>query len=109
MSSQDYDYLRALPLVLHIPSIHSFVVHAGMLPLNPQKSTHASKQPLARLPSVPKADRHNHTALQLAQEHALLSDIPQNRDLWVLTNIRGILKGNDITRSELDTWLLYHN
>jgi hypothetical protein len=50
MNGEEYDYLLRLPLVLHLPSLHAFVVHAGILPHDPHHSVSATRQPLAHIP-----------------------------------------------------------
>src|ERR1700691_756733 len=32
MTQKQYEYLLSLPLVLHIPSAHTYILHAGLLP-----------------------------------------------------------------------------
>ncbi|KAH9013259.1 hypothetical protein EDB84DRAFT_1444330, partial [Lactarius hengduanensis] len=49
MSKSDYNYLRSLPLVLHLPSKHVFLVHGGLLPYDPMHSISSKRQPLAHL------------------------------------------------------------
>ncbi|KAI5118101.1 hypothetical protein M0805_005208 [Coniferiporia weirii] len=106
MSPEQYAYLRALPLVLHAPRLHTFVVHAGLLPIDPHFSATSSRQPLAHIPGAstdPTDDRRamrNVTRLRTAQEHALLVDVPQNMDAWVLLNMRSIRKDNTISREK---------
>ena len=50
MTREEYLYLLNLPLVLHIPSLHTFVVHAGVLPYDPHHSISSIRQPLAHIP-----------------------------------------------------------
>lgn len=50
MSQEEYAYLLQLPLVLHLPSLHTFVVHAGILPHDPRHSVTSIHQPLAHVP-----------------------------------------------------------
>lgn len=54
MSEEEYAYLLGLPLVLHIPSIHTFVVHGGILSHDPHHPTKSSHQPLAHVPDKVK-------------------------------------------------------
>ncbi|TDL26317.1 Metallo-dependent phosphatase [Rickenella mellea] len=103
MYPDQYKYLISLPLVIHAPSLHSFIVHAGMLPLDPHRSISNSRQPLSHIPSLSdKLKAPNITALREAQELSLLSEVPQNLDPWVLLNIRGVLNNNEVTRSTSD-------
>ncbi|KAJ7158725.1 Metallo-dependent phosphatase [Mycena filopes] len=121
MSDAEYKYLLALPLVLHVPSAHTFIAHAGVLPSDPRYKPYHRRQPLARVPSLPHGKhpsfdseydldftpapselRGDKTLLLLRrlQEAALLSDVPQNRDPWVTLNMRSILPDNSITRAK---------
>lgn len=95
LSGVQYDYLRSLPLVLHIPSLHTFVAHAGVLPFDPQRSV-TSRQPLAHAPEG--ISDNNVPLMRIAQERAVLKDVPQNNDPWTLVNTRIILKGGTISR-----------
>jgi hypothetical protein len=99
MSKKDYEYLLSLPLVLHIPSEHAFLVHAGLLPYDPTLSITSKRQPLAHLPKFPSG----HLApslpdLRNAQELAILDDIKQNSNPWVVLNIRNLRKDNTVSR-----------
>jgi hypothetical protein len=106
MSQKQYAYLLSLPLVLHIPSAHTFIVHAGLLPHDPTREQTHRRQPLAHLPSLSvlpsriKGDAIGSDVdrLRLLQELALLHDIPQNTDPWVKLNIRSVEKNNRITK-----------
>jgi len=109
MTQPQYTYLLSLPLVLHIPHLHTFIVHAGLLPLDPRRSVTSQRQPLSHIPHSPFPasslypqffKSKNITALRTAQERALLSDIPQNTDPWSVLNMRGITrKDNAVTKS----------
>lgn len=105
MSTREYDYLLSLPLVLHIPSAHTYVVHAGLLPSDPRYKPQHPRQPLAHVPPMPSVSKHkpkpNDTLpiLRRLQEIALLSDIPQNKDPWVVLNMRGVNGKNEVIRS----------
>ncbi|KAI0073456.1 Metallo-dependent phosphatase [Panus rudis PR-1116 ss-1] len=52
MSPEHASFLLSLPLILHIPSLHTFVVHGGILPFDPRLSPTDSRQPLAHLPHL---------------------------------------------------------
>lgn len=112
MTKEQHEYLLSLPLVLHVPRLHTFVVHAGILPIDPRRSITSVKQPLAHAPDVPDnfdldLDEQPYitnktlTLLRGTQERAVLSDVPQNRDAWNLLNMRSILKDNSITECAL--------
>lgn len=105
MSDAEFRYLLALPLVLHVPSAHTFIAHAGVLPSDPRYAPHHPRQPLARVPRLPNGDKHEKSHLEKTlpllrrlQEVAILTDVPQNMDPWVTLNMRSILKDNSVTR-----------
>ena len=106
MSAEQAAYLRSLPLVLHIPRLHSFVVHAGLLPLDPRRSPTSGRQPLSHLPRGKKGGEREEgekdtdyiNRLRTLQEESMLQEIPQNEDPWVLQNMRSILKDHTITK-----------
>jgi len=115
MSEKEFQYLLHLPLRLYIPSVHAFIVHAGLLPADPRYSFEDSKkQPLARVPSLPRRPtieigtdsdlissnmKYNKTIenLRNLQELSLLTRIPQNTDPWVTLNMRSVV-GDKISR-----------
>ncbi|KAG2149075.1 Metallo-dependent phosphatase-like protein [Suillus bovinus] len=97
MSVSQYNYLRSLPLVLYAPAGHVFFVHAGLLAADPTRTLTHPRQPLSHWPSIER--KHDITAIRKAQELALLSDIPQNQDPWVVQNIRSVRKKGKPTRS----------
>ncbi|PAV16397.1 Metallo-dependent phosphatase [Pyrrhoderma noxium] len=88
LSDAQFEYLLSLPLVLHVPFLHTFFVHAGLLPLDPRHGINSKHQPLAHLP-----------LLNPAQELAVLNDIPQNVKPWNLLNMRSILEDNTLTKN----------
>jgi len=99
MSKEDYEYLLSLPLVLHVPSEHAFLVHAGLLPYDPRLSATSKKQPLAHLPKIPSRILGKPTPiLRNAQEVAILEDIKQNNYPWVVLNMINLLKNHSISR-----------
>ncbi|CAK5268745.1 unnamed protein product [Mycena citricolor] len=111
LTTAQYDYLRSLPLVLHVPSAHTFITHAGLLPSDPRYRPTHSRQPLAHVPSIPtawlksgtgsygkEADSDSIEMLRHLQEIAILRDVPQNSDPWVTLNMRGVLDDHSITR-----------
>ncbi|KZP02740.1 Metallo-dependent phosphatase [Athelia psychrophila] len=100
MTASQYDYLLSLPLVLHIPSAHTFIVHAGLLPYDPTRSQTDHRQPLSHLPIIANEGHmgQDTTAeLRRMQELAVLQEIPQNTDPWAKINIRS-LDGNKVTK-----------
>ena len=131
MTSEQAQFLYSLPLVIHIPSEHFFLAHAGLLPYDPRKASDDKHQPLAHTPSADEEDEEDGDdgyeyptidvgsshlrrplplprtgvdedegvdQLRVLQEHALLEDIPHNRDPWVILNIRSIKKDGTVTR-----------
>jgi hypothetical protein len=100
MSNSEFEYLLALPLTLHIPSAHTFIAHGGLLSSDPSHSSTHPRQPLSHVPILPSVNRPNDTtaALRRLQEMAILNDVPQNTDPWVVLNMRSILKDNTVTR-----------
>lgn len=91
MSQEHYEYLLSLPLVLYAPVAHTYFVHAGLLAADPTRKSTDPKQPLSHWPITanPKEDR---LVLRGLQELALLDEIPQNQDPWVLMNMRSLSK-----------------
>jgi len=96
MTASQYSYLKSLPLVIHLPSLHTHLVHAGILPFDPKFYPTSFDQPLAHVPKpwTPPSP----TPTRSAQERALLTDIAQNRDPFVLLNMRSILDNADVSR-----------
>ena len=95
MGKKEYDYLVSLPLALHIPSIHSVVVHAGLLARDPTKKADAADQPFSNLFDEDDAgsplSRHE-------AELAVFTKIKQNRRPYTLMNIRSVLKSGKVTK-----------
>ncbi|OCH86061.1 Metallo-dependent phosphatase [Obba rivulosa] len=141
MTQEQARCLFSLPLVLHVPEEHFFVVHGGLLPSDPRRPATDERQPLAHPPDLdllpedvfveddldlegtplltPSTHRDfaaiaqhiianselsgavknaSEELLHVAQERAVLRDIPQNRDAWVLLNMRGVRKSGKVTR-----------
>ena len=99
MSKSDYNYLRSLPVVLHLPSEHAFMAHGGLLPYDPTRSISSKRQPLARLPKLPSGlSGGSISLLRNAQELSILSDIKQNNDPWVVLNIRNLRNDHTVSR-----------
>jgi hypothetical protein len=98
MSREHFNYLRSLPLVLHSPASHSFFVHAGLLPSNPKFPAFDPTQPLSHWPAAAD-DQRDIAKLRIMQELAVLSDIPQNNDPWIVMNIRGVAHNGNVSTS----------
>lgn len=75
MTDEQYRYLLSLPLILHIPSAHAFVVHAGILPVDPNRSITSSHQPLARIPILSANTKSSKQELRTAQELSVITDM----------------------------------
>ncbi|RPD59965.1 Metallo-dependent phosphatase [Lentinus tigrinus ALCF2SS1-7] len=50
MKPEHAEFLFSLPLVIHVPSEHFFLVHAGLLPSDPRHPANDERQPLAHPP-----------------------------------------------------------
>ncbi|KAG8892100.1 hypothetical protein FRC00_012636, partial [Tulasnella sp. 408] len=74
LSEAEYNYLRSLPLAIHLPSLHTFVVHAGMLPYDPTRSIRDKKQPLSHLPAVSHSSYQDIETVRAAQEVTILNE-----------------------------------
>lgn len=151
LTSVQRAFLEGLPLVNHVPHLHLFVAHAGVLPADPRLKADDKRQPLARVPVIPKERKHRirraneedldlwnaedidtdrtfnsriHAssqetllfddpvyplqsrvnsstvaALRTLQETAILTNVPQNRDPWVVLNMRSVKKSGKPTRN----------
>ncbi|KAH9945386.1 uncharacterized protein BXZ73DRAFT_86878 [Epithele typhae] len=127
MKADHAQFLFSLPLVIHVPSEHFFLVHAGLLPFDPRRPSTDKHQPLAHLPisgdddedysDMPK-EAYDYPLLDISsqrdpppvrlddeteelrvvQERSILHDVPQNRDPWTLLNLRGVRKNGKVTR-----------
>ncbi|KAH7106361.1 Metallo-dependent phosphatase [Auriculariales sp. MPI-PUGE-AT-0066] len=97
MTAKHYKYLLYLPVTLHLAPLHTLVVHAGLLPMDPTREPTSKSQPLAHLPKVhhPKPPTH---LLRLAQEAAIVAEVPQNTEPWARLNMRSILEDGTVSR-----------
>lgn len=68
--------------------MHSFVVHAGLLPANPLKSSDDAAQPLVQYANITTAQPA--LASRNSEELSILYDVPQNQVPWNLINIRSV-------------------
>lgn len=102
MSASEFQYLLDLPLRLYVPSVHVFIVHAGLLASDPQYPYYDKRQPLARVPKLMasgadtsklKKTKNEVESLRKLQDLSLLTLVPQNLIPWVVLNIRGVKKG----------------
>ena len=95
MTPSQYSYMKSLPLAIHLPSLHTLVSHAGILPFNPELPLDAPEQPLAHTPIISTPSSHS---TRSAQERALLTDVKQNTDAWVLLNMRTVQRNGEVSR-----------
>lgn len=103
LTDEQYSYLLSLPLKLHIPSIHAFIVHAGLLPYNLRYDyDDHRRQPLARVPSmradVSGFDQETIDAMRGLQELSVLRRVTHNTDPWVNLNIRSVVNEKKVSR-----------
>lgn len=101
MTEGEAKYLRARPAILHVPALHLFVAHAGVLPYDTtRKPTHAS-QPLARAPhgdaSTPLDERRR------AQETGVLEEVWQNVDPWTPLHMRAVRRDGSLSKCVLSS------
>ncbi|CUA68504.1 hypothetical protein RSOLAG22IIIB_03541 [Rhizoctonia solani] len=97
LKAEEHQYLLSMPVALHIPSLHTIVVHAGLLPLDPRRKVISPRQPLSH---PPKSHNQTEAALRNLQELALLTDIPQNTDPWTKMNLRTVLNNGKVSRDK---------
>ncbi|ODN78369.1 hypothetical protein L202_04010 [Cryptococcus amylolentus CBS 6039] len=81
ISKESYEYLVALPLTIHFPSLHTFVVHAGLLPSDLLKSQSDDSQPLVHA---------SNASLSRKSEELELLYVAQNMVPWNLMNMRSV-------------------
>lgn len=111
LTEEQYSYLISLPLKLHIPSAHAFIIHAGLLPYDVryQYDDH-KRQPLARIPHIRTNPSHFNQetteTLRKLQELSILRRVPQNTDPWVNLNIRSVVKNKKISRYDPHDFIL---
>lgn len=98
MSREHFDYLRSLPLMLHSPGGHLFVVHAGLLPFDPKLQASDPTQPLSHWPTTAD-DQGDIANLRNLQELAILADIPKNMDPSVVMSIRSVTDEGRVSSS----------
>lgn len=103
LTDEQYSYFLSLPLKLHIPSAHAFIVHAGLLPYDLQYDFDDHKrQPLARAPriraDISRFNQGNIDAMRTLQERSVLRRVPHNTDPWVNLNVRSVVKDRDLSR-----------
>lgn len=105
LSPSDYAYLTSLPIVIHLPSLHTFVVHAGLLPMDPAHHPRWLGQPLGHPPdSLPEtnATAEDIVRARFEQESALLTDIEPNTDRYIKLNIRDVHDYQPVRRGPKD-------
>jgi hypothetical protein len=82
-----FEWLRQTPSAIHVPDLHTFVVHAGLLPTDVTRPMRATGQPLATTPRGRTEDLKRR-----AQEDEVLDGkgIRANRELWTRTRLRSV-------------------
>jgi len=101
LTAKQYAYLTSLPLKIYIPSAHTFIVHAGLLPYDVRYHYDHKRQPLAHIPRIRSlGTSHNRKTeiLRNAQELEILSQVPQNTQPWVNLNMRSVLDDKSISK-----------
>lgn len=91
ISASSYDYLLRLPLTLHMPSLHTIVVHAGLLPSDPTKSSFDISQPLIGASNRANLSNDDAGFGRTSEELQILFNIPQNSVPWNLLNMRSVI------------------
>ena len=90
LSASSYRYLINLPLILHLPSLHSFVVHAGLLPHDPLKALEDPSQPLLLADTTLNTSTTDLSSSRSSEELSIIRDVPQNTVPWNLINMRSV-------------------
>jgi len=70
---------------LHFPSLHTFVVHAGLLPHDPLKALSDPEQPLFTADTT-----LNNPNSRTSEELSILHNVAQNTVPWNLINMRSV-------------------
>ncbi|KAI3614921.1 phosphoric monoester hydrolase [Moniliophthora roreri] len=110
MTDAQFQYLVSRPLRLHVPSAHTFIVHAGLLASDPERDPWDKRQPLATVPKIPRQPSSRNPILRRLQELAILSKVPQNLDPWVTLNMRSVTKQHKVIRKKGGTpWAKLYN
>jgi len=97
MSPGLFEYLTSLPLVLHSQTGHMVFVHAGLLSSHPKLQASDPRQPLSHWPTMD--DQHDIAKLRNKQELAVLTEIPENKDPWTVTNIKSVTNEGIVSTS----------
>ncbi|KIR56490.1 phosphoric monoester hydrolase [Cryptococcus gattii Ru294] len=85
ISKESYEYLTNLSLILHLPSLHAFAVHGGLLPSNPLKSSSDPSQPLVEYSNSTLSPPY-----RKAEELAIVKNVIQNTIPYNLYNMRSL-------------------
>jgi Icc-related predicted phosphoesterase len=97
MSPGLFEYLTSLPLVLYSQTGHMVFVHAGLLSSHPKLQASDPRQPLSHWPTMD--DQHDIAKLRNKQELAVLTEIPENKDPWTVTNIKSVTNEGIVSTS----------
>jgi hypothetical protein len=103
---KDYEWLLGLPLTLHVNSLHTYFVHAGLLP-EPESRKHRQRREkdiedlsLERSTDptefIPEPPIESHLAKSLERSVLL---VEQNRRPYNLLNMRGVRKNGRPTKN----------
>lgn len=65
MTERHYEYLISLPVRIHVPHAHLFLVHAGLLSHDPQHDYDHPSQPLSHLPTASRIYAYGHRINEL--------------------------------------------
>ncbi|KAM0753322.1 hypothetical protein T439DRAFT_195556 [Meredithblackwellia eburnea MCA 4105] len=101
---QDYEYMEKLPLTLHVESLRTYLVHAGLLPFADSSAALEAKSKTASSPATlpdllsstsfstfsPPSDEES---LLTTPERSLLL-VPQNTAPFTMLNMRGLKRKN---------------
>jgi len=103
LTPADYRYLASLPIVLHLPSLHTFMVHAGLLPMDPAHHLRSMRQPLAVAPTLPQNPTEDDISqARYSQEIKILTEIEPNQNPFIKMNIRDVHDLNPTRRGPED-------
>ena len=95
MTSSNAHWLANLPLTIHIKPLHTYIVHAGMLPFTSRPSSILPAQPIDQTPNLLLSQSPDHFTpmdkatedyLHASYEHSLLL-IKQNRDPYSASSV----------------------
>lgn len=98
MDGSQAEFLRELPIILHVKPLHAFMVHGGLVPLDLTRDVEDEGQPLASAPSSNESGKKDTGRRRAEQERGVLEDVPQNREPWNVLNLRSILDDYSLSK-----------